>query len=56
MKHAAGTARKFQLQYPGAIYHLTSRGDREEPVFLEDADRRILAGDQVLEVRQLKGL
>jgi len=34
-------ARKLRLQYPGAIYHLMSRGDRREPVFLEDADRLV---------------
>jgi putative transposase len=28
-------ARKLRLQYPGAIYHVMSRGDRREPVFLE---------------------
>ncbi len=32
-------ARKLRLQYPGAIYHLMSRGDHREPVFLEEADR-----------------
>jgi REP element-mobilizing transposase RayT len=31
-------ARKLRLQYPGAIYHVMSRGDRREPVFLEPAD------------------
>jgi len=31
-------ARRLRLQYPGAIYHLMSRGHRQEPVFLEDAD------------------
>jgi REP element-mobilizing transposase RayT len=34
-------ARKLRLQYPGAIYHLMSRGDRREPVFLDDADRAL---------------
>jgi REP element-mobilizing transposase RayT len=34
-------ARKLRLQYPGAIYHLMSRGDHKEPVFLDDADRRL---------------
>ena len=32
-------ARKLRLQYDGAIYHLMSRGDRREPIFLDDADR-----------------
>src|SRR5665213_603 len=36
-----GMARKLRLQYPGAIYHLMSRGDRREPVFLDDIDRRM---------------
>ena len=34
-------ARKLRLQYPGAVYHLMSRGDRREPVFLDDADRQL---------------
>ncbi len=32
-------ARKLRLQYDGAIYHLMSRGDRREPIFLDEADR-----------------
>jgi hypothetical protein len=41
MRHAPDMARKLRLQYLGAIYHLMSRGDRREPVFLEDADRAL---------------
>jgi len=33
-------ARKLRIQYPGAIYHVMNRGDRREPIFLDDADRR----------------
>ncbi|HEV2394290.1 MAG TPA: transposase [Verrucomicrobiae bacterium] len=32
-------ARKLRLQYPGAIYHAMNRGDRREPIFLDDLDR-----------------
>ena len=32
-------ARKLRLQYPGAIYHAMNRGDRREPIFLDDNDR-----------------
>jgi putative transposase len=39
--HSQGMARKLRLQYPGAIYHLMSRGDRRERIFLDDADRRL---------------
>ena len=28
------------MQYPGAIYHVMSRGDRRERIFLDDQDRR----------------
>jgi hypothetical protein len=31
--------RKPRIQYPGAIYHLMSRGDRREDIFLDDVDR-----------------
>ena len=33
-------ARKLRVQYPGAIYHVLNRGDRREPIFRDDADRR----------------
>lgn len=32
-------ARKLRIQYPGAIYHTMNRGDRREPIFLDDHDR-----------------
>jgi putative transposase len=34
-----GMARKLRVEYPGAIYHVMSRGDRREPVFRDDDDR-----------------
>ena len=33
-------ARKLRVEYPGAIYHLMNRGDRREPIFQDDPDRR----------------
>ena len=33
-------ARKLRVEYPGAIYHVLSRGDRREPIFKDDQDRR----------------
>ena len=32
--------RPLRLEFPGALYHLTARGDRQEPIFLDDRDRR----------------
>jgi REP element-mobilizing transposase RayT len=33
-------ARKLRVQFPGAIYHVMNRGDRREPIFDDDDDRR----------------
>jgi len=33
--------RKLRVEYPGAIYHLTNRGDRREPIFKDDEDRKL---------------
>ena len=36
--------RKLRVAYGGAIYHVINRGDRREPIFLDDQDReRFLA-------------
>ncbi len=32
--------RKVRVEYPGAIYHVLSRGDRREDIFLDDVDRQ----------------
>jgi REP element-mobilizing transposase RayT len=32
--------RQLRIQYPGAIYHVMSRGDRREKIFLDDVDRQ----------------
>jgi REP element-mobilizing transposase RayT len=34
-------ARKLRLEYAGAIYHVMSRGDRREPIFKDDDDRKV---------------
>ena len=33
--------RKIRIQFPGAIYHIMSRGDRREPVFKGSKDREL---------------
>ncbi len=35
-------ARQLRIEYPGAFYHVTSRGNRKEPIFLTDHDREAL--------------
>jgi len=34
-------ARPLRVEYPGAVYHVTSRGNAQEDIYLEDADREI---------------
>ena len=31
--------RPLRIEFPGAVYHVTSRGDRREPIYRDDADR-----------------
>jgi putative transposase len=33
-------ARPLRIEFPGGLYHVTSRGDRREAIFLSDADRQ----------------
>ena len=32
--------RKLRVEYEGAIYHVMNRGDRREPIFLDEEDRQ----------------
>ena len=33
-------ARPLRIKLAGALYHVTSRGDRREDIFIDDSDRR----------------
>ena len=33
-------ARKARVEFEGAVYHVLDRGDRQEAIFMDDADRR----------------
>jgi putative transposase len=35
-------ARPLRIEFPGAVYHVTSRGDRRESIFADDTDRAAL--------------
>ncbi len=35
-------ARPLRIEFPGAVYHVTARDDRREPIFINDEDRRAL--------------
>jgi REP element-mobilizing transposase RayT len=32
-------ARQVRVQYPGAVYHVMSRGDHQKAIYRDDADR-----------------
>lgn len=44
--------RPLRLEFPGALYHLTARGDRQEDIFSDDLDRRTFLDLLAKEVRQ----
>lgn len=33
-------ARALRIEFPGAVYHVTARGDRRKAIFVDDADRQ----------------
>jgi len=33
-------ARPLRIEFPGALYHVTARGDRQEPIYEDDNDRK----------------
>ncbi|MEA1964608.1 MAG: transposase [Candidatus Aerophobetes bacterium] len=33
-------ARPLRIEFPGALYHITSRGNAREPIFLNDSDKK----------------
>ncbi len=33
-------ARPLRIEFAGALYHVTSRGDRQEAIYEDDEDRR----------------
>ncbi len=35
-------ARPLRIEFPGAVYHVTARGDRREDIFVDDKDRQAL--------------
>jgi REP element-mobilizing transposase RayT len=32
--------RPLRIEYPGALYHVTNRGNERRDIFLDDSDRR----------------
>jgi putative transposase len=35
-------SRPLRIEFPGAVYHVTARGNRREPIFADDTDRHAL--------------
>ena len=45
-------ARQLRLDYPGALHHVTARGNAQQPIFLEDTDHHrflTLLGEGILQ-------
>src|SRR5712691_2259339 len=39
--HHPRMAHPLRLEYPGAVYHLTARGNARQAIYVDDEDRRI---------------
>ncbi|MBN2491486.1 MAG: transposase [Planctomycetes bacterium] len=37
-------ARPLRIEFPGALYHVTSRGNEKRPIVIDDDDRRLFLG------------
>jgi putative transposase len=48
-------ARPLRIEFPGAVYHVTSRGDRREDIFVDDEDRESLLGVVALALARFDG-
>jgi hypothetical protein len=33
-------SRRLRIEFSGAVYHITLRGDRREAIYLDDVDRQ----------------
>lgn len=44
--------RPLRIEYPGAVYHITARGNARQDIFLDDADRDKLLNLLAKEIRQ----
>lgn len=45
-------SRPLRLEFPGALHHVTSRGNGDQPIFLEDGDRQLFLDLLAREIRQ----
>lgn len=41
LQYPTGMTRPLRLEFPGALYHVTSRGNRSKPIYHHDSDRRL---------------
>jgi hypothetical protein len=39
-RQSRGVPPQLRIQYPGAMYHVMSRGNRRQDIFLDDVDRQ----------------
>jgi hypothetical protein len=49
-------SRPLRLEYPGAVYHISARGNGGQPLFLKDADRERFLHLLALEINQHRWL
>jgi len=41
-------ARPLRIEFPGAVYHITSRGNERKAIFRDDQDRKMFLEDEIM--------
>ena len=49
-------ARPLRIEYAGALYHITSRGNAQEAIYRNDEDRKQNQGVRTLELKKAVAL
>ena len=48
-------ARPLRIEFPGAVYHITSRGNERKAIFRDDQDRKMFLEDEIMAAIQTLG-
>jgi putative transposase len=56
LREADSLARPLRIEFPGALYHVTSRGDGREAIFIDDGDRQTFLDILATTLRRMRVL
>jgi hypothetical protein len=56
MGYEISMARPLRIEYPGAVYHITSRGNGRDAIFMKDEDRTSFSAQKAYQNFVKKGI